>query len=81
MSPAFRNNPLASFVAKSVVTINALLRQIQLNGAKTPQDKVKEKVTAAQRKAGPIASGAAAAPSKSDENEVTFDDFLKVKES
>lgn len=81
MHPAFRSNPLAPFVAKSIVTINALLRQLQTNGQKTPQDKVKDKVTAAQRKAGPIATGAAAAPSKSDEGEVTMDDYLKVKES
>jgi hypothetical protein len=81
MHPSFRSNPMAPFVAKSIVTINALLNLLKANGQKTQQEKVKEKVTAAQRKAGPIATGAGAGTEEGKEDEVTMDDFLKVKES
>ena len=58
MNPAFRNNPLASVVAKSVITIQALTRALQDKEASgTTQATPAAKTKTAQSKAGPTASG------------------------
>ena len=75
MNPAFRANPLASFVAKSYVTINALtdLLAKQKSGAKTNAAKIAE----AQKAAGPLETGAGGSVAKKG-SDVSIEDFEKV---
>ena len=83
MTPAFRTNPLAPFVAKSVTVIQALATALQqAKSGKTPEAEKKSKIQAAVHRAGPTETGSAGeVKKKTDDEDVSIDDFNAIKES
>ena len=81
LPPAYRNNPLARMVAKSLVMIDVLGKALQAERAnKTQAATAATKIAETVKAAGPTATGAAT-KAQSGATEVTIDDFEKLKES
>jgi len=78
-----QNNVLAAPLAKALTSLTALINivtELKKTGGKV-EPTTEEKKVAAQKKAGPTSGGASGAEETNGKDDVTLDDFNKVKES